>query len=331
MSQPHTSPLRQWVTFAAISFAMLLCVFAICIAIPYLSAFRNARRVQTSWSRFEADTSGSFLAGAAALLEDGGVIYSTPLRGRGDIVAQKGESISPVVASVDQTELQPSLATAGTQLVFVREYESRATLWMADVTGSNARQITAPPPLGRDYFPRFVGGDTSIRFQRWYTTSGNASNGELREVVLATGQDVLLEPNCEDISADGRLMCCQVPPKLQITVSNRDGSNPKVFGQGGYPRFSPDGRFIVFVGSWSNPGLHLVNLHSGEVRRLCSIPGYPSPPQFTSDGKRIAVTWGNGQQAAFWLVDTVDGQVVEERLLPFYRTSSHQPNAGGVE
>lgn len=324
MNRTSSFPRLRIGVLAALVVASLICLAFVCIGVPYLVAHLSARFTHTSWRSFETYNRDTFSPGSANLLEDGRVVYSTPLQGRGDIVAQHGESIIPVVASIDRTEIMPSLSTAGTQLVFVREYKSRASIWMADISGSNARQITTPPPLGRDYFPRFVAGDNRIRFQRMCSTSGAASNVELREVVLATGQDVLVEPNCEDVSADGRLMCGKAPPKFQVTISNRDGSNPKAVGDGYCPRFSPDGRYVAFVGDYRNRGLHLADVVTGKARQLCSFTGYPSTPQFSPDGKRIAITWDTDEGGVLWLVDAASGQVVEEHLLTHYKTHANR-------
>ena len=54
------------------------------------------------------------------------------------------------------------------------------------------------------------------------------------------------------------------------------------------PRFSPDGRDIIFsMASGGNTDIYVVGANGGTPRRLTTAPGADTSPSFSPDGRRI--------------------------------------------
>ncbi len=79
-----------------------------------------------------------------------------------------------------------------------------------------------------------------------------------------------------------------------ITLGETAGE-PRQFTYGGRsehsPRWSPDGRRLVFVSDrGEKPQLHLIDVAGGEVRPLTALPNGASDPVWSPDGRRLAFT-----------------------------------------
>src|SRR4051812_1394661 len=79
-----------------------------------------------------------------------------------------------------------------------------------------------------------------------------------------------------------------------VWVVNRDGSGARVLTSGGndsQPRWSPDGRHLVFVSSRENgtAQVYVLSLAGGEARRLTSFPRGVLEIAWAPSSQRIAV------------------------------------------
>ena len=121
-----------------------------------------------------------------------------------------------------------------------------------------------------------------------------------------------------------------------LVLVGRDGrAEPRRLPQGAGPRFSPDGRRLVYVG----PGRHnadimLYDIASGAERRLAS-DGAAMWPIFSPDGRSVVFNWAAGQRAGTLLLASApaDGSGRPVRL-PTDTLNHQQPftwAAGGRE
>src|SRR5260370_36344586 len=71
------------------------------------------------------------------------------------------------------------------------------------------------------------------------------------------------------------------------------------------PRFSPDGRTLLFISDRSGkPQVSLMPLHGGEPRPLTDLPNGAGAAEWSPDGKRVLLLAGSGPKR--FLVCTAD-------------------------
>ncbi|MGZ7081395.1 MAG: TolB family protein, partial [Thermoanaerobaculia bacterium] len=80
-----------------------------------------------------------------------------------------------------------------------------------------------------------------------------------------------------------------------------------------FPRWSPDGKRIVFMSDRSgDPEIYVTNADGSHAVRLTSSPGRDAHPTFSSDGRRIAFQSprGNGQDVNIYEMRADGEQVI---------------------
>ncbi len=71
-----------------------------------------------------------------------------------------------------------------------------------------------------------------------------------------------------------------------------------------YPRFSPDGKKIVFVSyRYGRPEIHLLDLTSGKRKVICKYPGLNASPVWHPSGKKLVVTLSKDGSIDLYLID----------------------------
>jgi Tol biopolymer transport system component/DNA-binding winged helix-turn-helix (wHTH) protein len=124
-----------------------------------------------------------------------------------------------------------------------------------------------------------------LRFDLVHPTAANA----VRRIIV--GKDSIGGPQP---SPDGKQLAFMQGPtdSMEIWVCNSDGSSPKQLtsmGRTGTPRWSPDGRWIVFDsdGRFGDSGIYIVSSKGGAVRPVVADHWNNSVPSWSRDGRYI--------------------------------------------
>lgn len=201
---------------------------------------------------------------------------------------------------------------SSTEVAFISNRDGAKELYIADVDGSNLRQVTRNRTLNE--FPSWgPDGDTllytSYRENRqpglFVLVRGGRSPGRVfkslrpgapqyRGVIDPSGQRVAVV-----VSIDGA---------TKIFALDRDGRNPRQLTTGNSldvsPSWSPDGRQLAFVSDRSGgPQVYVMNADGSNPRRLTFQGGYNTGAAWSPDGKWIAYESRVGGQFDVWLID----------------------------
>jgi len=148
-------------------------------------------------------------------------------------------------------------------------------LWTMDLDGGNKQQLTKS--LGYDGGAFLSPDGTKIVWRAHHPSAGEQT---------ATYKDLL----SQNLTA---------PMKMEIFVSNADGSDAKPitdFGCASFaPQFTPDGERIIFSSNKNecdsrNFELFMMDLDGGGIEPVTSFGGFTSFAEFSPDGKRLVFT-----------------------------------------
>jgi len=201
---------------------------------------------------------------------------------------------------------------SSTEVAFISNRDGAKELYIADIDGSNVRQVTRNKTLNE--FPSWgPDGDTllytSYREGRqaglYVLSRGGRSPGRVfknlrpgaaqyRGVIDPTGQKVAFV-----MSVDGA---------TKIFSIDRSGGNFRQLTDGKSlevsPTWSPDGRQIAFVSDRAGgPQVYVMNADGSNPKRITFQGSYNTGPAWSPDGKWIAYETRVGGQYDIWLVD----------------------------
>ena len=253
---------------------------------------------------------------AAATLMSIGAASSAPAE-PAEIAFVRGQAIYTV--RVDGTGLRavtrgytPAWSPDGRRLAFVRETGTVAQLpnrnadvYVADADGRNERRLTKAP--SSEFTPSWSPDGRRIAFVsnrtgRFAVYVMRADGTGLRRVVpRRNGGGDAFWPSW---SPDGRLIAYSsshaTPENPEIYVARPDGSGVRrltrtkggveVLGDDGWPRWSPDGKRIVFSSNRTGNGeIWIMSADGSGQRRIAGLAGRDEwAPAFSPDGTQIA-------------------------------------------
>ncbi len=269
-----------------------------------------------------------------------GDIYTLPIEG----------GVATNIASGLPWEIQPRFSPDGSQIAFTSDRAGGDNIWVMDVDGENARQIT------QENFrllnnPTWSPDGRYIAARKHFTTSRSAGTGEiwLYHVLGGSGSALVERPNenfqkeqGEPVfSHDGRYIYYTRSVSPGNTFLYAEDSNGDLFnirrydmetgeidtaveGAGGAVRAapSPDGRYLAFVRrEHMQSGLHIKDLRTGEIRRVYDnldrdnqetwgVVGMYPNMDWTPDSRSI-VFWAGGG------IHRVDIETEEVTSIPF--------------
>jgi TolB protein len=199
----------------------------------------------------------------------------------------------------------PAWSPDGSRLAFVREPGRNPDVYVSDADGRNVKRLTRAP--GAEYNPSWSPDGKRIAFAsnrsgRFAIYVMRADATGLRRV--APRRDGNGDAHSPSWSPDGRSIAFSsshaTPENPEIYVVRPDGSglkrltrtrgNVEVLGDDGWPRFSPDGRQIVFSSNRTGDGeIWIMRADGSAERRLAGLPRRDDwAPAFSPDGTQIA-------------------------------------------
>lgn len=241
-------------------------------------------------------------------------LYALPLTPEGDAPAGRPR---PLTAETGRN-VRPAFSRDGSRLVFERWTPgSNADVWMMNVEGGEARQLTTSPAV--DDMPGFFPGGERVLFLS-HRTGGAALwsvdlPGGAQKQVLALDQDIdfpRLSPDGGQVAfnsrRNGRINVWVAP--LGNGLPRRLSDDPERLG---FACWSPDGLLLAAQRSRGDD-THVVVLpvEGGEPVQLTDEPGQSWAYSFAPDGDRIAFA---GLRGDLWNLYWVSRRSREQRQL----------------
>jgi Tol biopolymer transport system component len=194
----------------------------------------------------------------------------------------------------------PTFSPDGKTVAFSRsEVDGSWHVWTIPVDGGNPKRLTETSR--GELYPRYARDGSDVLFHTWDTPRriGRASvdGGIVRMVSTGDASDAF-----PDESPDGRLAFTRVDRDAErIYVASASGGNarPLTSIPGAVPKWSPDGRTIVFAANRGyHGGIFLIDADGGHQRRLTATGGWP-------------VWWPDGTQIGYLVVGRNGDQEIE--------------------
>jgi len=231
-------------------------------------------------------------AGIAALLSLG--VATTWLVGR------RTETRSGTIKFLRLTDFagleeSPAFSPDGKSVAFVSDSTGSRQIWVRLLGGGPPLQITKGP--GAHLEPRWSQDSASIIY--FAPPPEGDSQGALWEISALGGAPRVLTPAMSgvDVSHDGkRLTFFRLNGRqMELVVSDRDGSNPRVVSQAvisfsyRLPRWSPDDKSIAYLHSQENwaDDIYVVSSSGGTPRRLTNDVALMGGLSWSPDGSYL--------------------------------------------
>jgi Tol biopolymer transport system component len=227
----------------------------------------------------------------------------------------------------------PAAAERGALLVYEATVAGNSDLYVIPAAGGAARRLTDDP--AEDILPRFTADGSKVVF-----SSKRTGEWQLFEVATEGGSARRLRTNDyqewqADPSPDGRWLAflsnaggaeglwIQPWPGGRARLVVRHGERTVL----GNPNWSPDGRRIVFSSNRGFPGhrTYVVDVGSGEQRRLSPLTSGACEPRFGRDGRRVAYVRRQHLTRERSQIVEVDLESSEERVLVDWPALNYDP------
>jgi Tol biopolymer transport system component len=206
-------------------------------------------------------------------------------------------------------QAQPSFSPDGRSVAFVSNHSGHYDIYVALISGGSLVQITKDPNLKSH--PAWSPDGATIAYARvndsglWDIWQVPAFGGTPRKIIVHATDPAW--------SPDGRLLAYRNLANGTISVSGTSGENAHTvagISKGGLtgtePRFSPDGRKIVFAARAGTGGpygeLAVVDVDTGKTRLLTHDHALALSPAWSSDDKSIYFASSRGGTLNVWKI-----------------------------
>jgi Tol biopolymer transport system component len=210
----------------------------------------------------------------------------------------------------------------GAHLIYSSERGGTAGLWKISVAGGEAEQLAVGrenafwPTLSRDGRRlAYVQGSGDANIWRFEVPRAPGRAKPPTKLIASTQAEL-----AQQFSPDGKrivFMSSRSGRGYEIWVSDSDGSNPVQltnFGgpMAGTPRWSPDGRQVVFdCNAGGDENVYVVSVEGGPPRRLTSEKSYEDRPSWSRDGRWIYFVSNRTGNWQVWKMPAEGGKAVQ--------------------
>lgn len=234
------------------------------------------------------------------------------------------------ITSLPGQERWPSLSPDGSTVAFVQASQDggRSTIMLQPTEHMSARPLTSPPPDGRDQMPVWSRDGREIAFVRSSPRDCTimvvaASGGEERKV----GDCYLRSFSLFDWAPDDRGLLMggirdsaesNAPLRLLDLSTGQWQALEYAIADDDvdlFPRYSPDGKWIVFRRNISLADLWLMPAEGGEPRRLTDLRGDIRGMDWLPDGSGVVFSLVKSEVGLFRYT-IADGALVPLQSLP---------------
>ena len=200
----------------------------------------------------------------------------------------QGFTLEQVLSNPFPTQL--TAARQGTRIAWVFSQRGAQNIWVADVSGSDPRQITK------------YSGDTGEPIASLRLTPDG------RSAIYARGTEL----NGEGRSANPLSEPKQ--PKQQVWIISVEGGEPRLLGEMGCEfegcediQISPDGKWAVWEAKHELWIVSTIAAAGSSAKQLTDLRGSVGSPQWSPDGKHLVVAVGRGDHSFTEVLDLADG------------------------
>jgi Tol biopolymer transport system component len=247
-----------------------------------------------------------------ATLAAGALISGVVLWGLGLRRPQRDAMHFRAVTNFAGVQAQPGLSPDGRSVAFVSNRDGDYDIYVGLVSGGTLIQITHDPNL--EARPSWSPDGASITYSRlndwglWDIWQVPALGGTPRRLILNAADPAW--------SRDGRSLAYVNDLTRTIWVSDPAGQSARQVttpGSSEYPvepRFSPDGRELAFVTRGGGPRgeLNVIDLGSGEIRRLTRDAALAQCPAWSPDGRHLYFASSRGGAMNIWKIGARGGE-----------------------
>jgi len=222
------------------------------------------------------------------------------------------------MTSGDQKDTDPMISPDGHTLAFASNRTGNLNIFVYDYHTKGTYQLTESPK--DDRYPNWSPDSTKIVF-----TSRRTGNGDLFEVdvkeksgyLQLTEQEVLEEYASYAPRGEGLLLARAAKKgllrrKMNVVFLTRGSgtSAGRILAEGDEPRFSPDGKKIVFVSRRTkNNDIWLMNTDGTLQTQLTSSPKDDENPCFSPDGRHIVFASNRTGDFEIYVMEADGGNV----------------------
>lgn len=241
--------------------------------------------------------------------------------------------VTPVqVTFGDKHDCDPAVSPDGKHLAFASDRTGNYDIYVQTFSQAGVTQLSQGKK--DDRYPAWSSNSKKIVFSSKRTGKGDlyetALDGSGGFLQLTDRADLDMYPNYTK-SGDGLLFVTapkkpvQLDLKTTIVLSDEKGraNNARLISEGEQPRFSPDGKKIVFVSERTkNKDIWIMNTDGGAQTQLTSAPKDDENPAFSPHGTRIIFASKRTGNYDIWIMETDGGN---QRQLTSSETDETQP------
>ncbi len=221
-------------------------------------------------------------------------------------------------------DFNPVLSHDGEQLLYVSQKHGNNDIFVSDVLAKNPRQVTLSASAESN--PVWTPDGKEILFDSdrlGFTAVFRLTLARpeiIRQIVARGASD-----SAPNISPDGKLVALGSGGTASLWLADaNNGANLIQIGEGGLPKWSPDGKFIIFTSSKSgNADIWRIKPDGGELTQLTVDVAEDVAPCWSPDQKKIVFSSNRTGNYDLWVLNLETDE--------FNQLTDHPADDGGPD